>query len=93
MSALIFVSSSCFSLEMFDRTLAEHITAGDLGREGTSLFMDMYGNATDLGLSTKLGSLRENNSSHFAVYSSGFVPFSKEETFHFRVKLSAKINF
>lgn len=53
--------------------------------------MDMYGNVTDLGLSTKLGSLRENISSHFAVYSSVFVPFSgKEETFDFRVKLSAR---
>lgn len=73
--------------------MTEHITVGDLGREGTSLFMDMYGNVTDLGLSTKLGSLRKNNSSHFAVCSSDFVPFSgKEETFHFRVKLSAKID-
>lgn len=53
--------------------------------------MDMYGNVTDLGLSTKLGSLRENISSHFAVYSSVSVPFSgKEETFYFRVKLSAR---
>lgn len=53
--------------------------------------MDMYRNVTDLGLSTKLGSLRENSSSQFDVCSSGFVPFSgKEETFHFRVKLGAK---
>lgn len=55
--------------------------------------MDMYGNVTDLGLSTKLGSLRESNSSHFSANSSGFVPFSgQEETFHFRVNLSAKLN-
>lgn len=53
----------------------------------------MYGNVADLGLSTKLGSLRENSSSQFDVYSSGFVPFSgKEEASHFRVKLSAKID-
>lgn len=53
----------------------------------------MYGNVTDLGLSTKLGSLRESNSSHFSANSSGFVPFSgQEETFHFRVNLSAKLN-
>lgn len=72
--------------------MTEYITAGELGeKEQGSLFMDMYGNVTDLGLSTKLGSLKENNFSHFAVYSSVFVPFSgKEETFHFRVKLSAR---
>lgn len=53
----------------------------------------MYGNVTDLGLSTKLGSLRENSSSHFFVYCSGFVPFSgKEETFHLQVKQSAKMD-
>lgn len=88
-SALIFVSASWFSLERFDRT---H-NSRRWGREGTSLLMDLYGNVTDLGLSTKLGSLRENNFSHFAVYSLGFVPFSgEEETFHFRVKLNAKID-
>lgn len=68
--------------------MTEHITAGDLEREGTR--RSVHGHVWKC---TKLGSLRENNSSHFSVYSSCFVPFSgKGETFHLWVKLSAKID-